>query len=100
MVVKLKVTDIGAEVIEFLERNGLLLLTPNGNAVFTSDILKELETHFNMILYINNEVVPYYDKKKSDGTDITRDEIRYSLHDYYGMLKSGNLMRLQITYEV
>lgn len=100
MVVKLKVTDIGAEVIEFFERNGLLLLTPNGNAVFTSDTLKELETHFNMILYVNNEVVPYYDKAKSDGTEITLEEIRFSLQDYYGMLKSENLKRLQITYEV
>lgn len=80
--------EIGAETLEFLERNHVLQQVDYGNTELTSDMFKQMVEDFDN-----------YDKVKSDGEEITYKQIREELGlDVADGLISGKLDFVQIIY--
>lgn len=80
--------EIGAETLEFLERNHVIDEVDYGNTELTSDMFKQMVENF-----------ADYDKEKSDGEEITLQQIREELGlDVADGLITGKLDFIQIIY--
>lgn len=80
--------EIGAETLEFLESNGIIDEVDYGNTELTSDMFSTMVKQFDD-----------YDKTKSDGEEITLQQIREELGlDVADKLITGELDFVQIIY--
>ena len=80
--------EIGAETLEFLERNDIINEVDYGNIELTSDMFKQMVEDFDN-----------YDKTMSNGEEITLKQIREELGlDVADGLVSGKLDFVQIIY--
>ena len=81
--------EIGAETLEFLERNRVIDTVDYGNTELTSDMFKQMVADFNE-----------YDKTMSNGDEITLKQIREELGlDIADGLITGKLDFVQIIYD-
>ena len=81
--------EIGADTYEFLDRNNIFEHVDYGNTELSADNFQELINNFDS-----------YDKVKSDGEEITIQQIKEELGtDISELLLTGKLDFIQIIYE-
>ena len=73
--------ELGAEVIEFLERNMYLGTDYGVDEMYGENILNLVDNFDTLEL----------DKKKSDGTEMTKEELIEGLGDFYQMFRNGDI---------